>query len=125
MESGFWVGRGGSSGWCTTDGSPLALPGAACVPGESSGCPDCCGGRSLQATNATARISETFNHDCFMSSAPRIGVPPLAGLCTLQEAARVGYSVDESVARLLRCHWIEMRLAEICAARIPATPEWE
>jgi hypothetical protein len=60
-----------------------------------------------------------------MSSAPRIGVPPLAGLCTLEAAARVGYSVDESVTRLLRCHWIEQRLAEICAARIPAIPEWE
>src|SRR5918992_1088702 len=54
-----------------------------------------------------------------------MGVPPLAGLCTLEEATRIGYSVDESVARLLRYHWIEKRLAEICAARIPNTPEWE
>jgi bacterioferritin (cytochrome b1) len=60
-----------------------------------------------------------------MSSAPRIGIPPLAGLCPLEEAARIGYSVDESVAHLLRYHWIEKRLAEICAARIPSTPEWE
>ena len=60
-----------------------------------------------------------------MSAAPRIGVPPLAGLCTLEEAARIGYSVDESVARLLRYHWIEKRLAEVCAARLPTTPEWE
>ncbi|HEX6065217.1 MAG TPA: hypothetical protein VFZ04_13395 [Longimicrobiales bacterium] len=60
-----------------------------------------------------------------MSSAPRIGVPALAGLGTFEAAARVGYSVDESVARLLRYHWIEKRLAEICAARIPSTPEWE
>lgn len=60
-----------------------------------------------------------------MSSAPRIGVPALAGLCTLEEATRVGFSVDESVARLLRYHWLEKRLAEICAERIPATPEWE
>jgi bacterioferritin (cytochrome b1) len=60
-----------------------------------------------------------------MSSAPRIGIPPLAGLCTLEEAARIGYSVDESVAHFLRYHWIEKRLAEICAARIPSTPEWE
>jgi bacterioferritin (cytochrome b1) len=43
----------------------------------------------------------------------------------LEEAARIGYSVDESVAHLLRYHWIEKRLAEICAARIPSTPEWE
>src|SRR5688572_668172 len=60
-----------------------------------------------------------------MSAAPRIGVPPLAGLCTLEEAARIGYSVDESVAHLLRYHWIEKRLSEVCAARIPTTPEWE
>jgi hypothetical protein len=60
-----------------------------------------------------------------MSSAPRIGVPPLAGLCTLKESSRIGHSVDDSVARLLRYHWIEKRLAEICAARIPAIPEWE
>ena len=43
----------------------------------------------------------------------------------MDEAARIGYSVDESVQRLLRYHWIEKRLAEICAARIPGTPEWE
>jgi hypothetical protein len=60
-----------------------------------------------------------------MSSAPRIGVPALAGLCSLQEGARIGYSVDESVERLLRYHWIEKRLSEVCAARIPTTPEWE
>lgn len=60
-----------------------------------------------------------------MFSAPRIGIPALAGLCTLEEAKRVGYSVEESVRRLLRYHWTEKRLAEICAARIPGTPEWE
>ncbi len=43
----------------------------------------------------------------------------------MEEAARVGYSVDESVTRLLRYHWLEKRLAEICSARIPPTPEWE
>ena len=49
----------------------------------------------------------------------------MAGLCTLEEAKRIGYSVEESVRRLLRYHWIEKRLAEICAARIPSIPEWE
>jgi hypothetical protein len=66
-----------------------------------------------------------LNTGLIMSIAPRIGVPPLAGLGTLDDAARIGYSVDDSVARLLRYHWIEKRLAEICAARIPSTPEWE
>ena len=52
-------------------------------------------------------------------------MPALAGLCTFEAAARVGYSVDESVTRLLGYHWIEKRLAELCAERIPTTPEWE
>ncbi len=53
------------------------------------------------------------------------GIPPLAGVCSYGEAARVGYSVDENVQRLLRYHWTEKRLVEIALARIPATPEWE
>jgi hypothetical protein len=52
-------------------------------------------------------------------------LPPLAGLCSHADAARVGYSVDENVRRLLRYHWTEKRLMEILVARIPATPEWE
>ncbi|HUP88973.1 MAG TPA: hypothetical protein VM100_06475 [Longimicrobiales bacterium] len=60
-----------------------------------------------------------------MSSAPRIGIPPLAGLAPLNDATRIGYSVDENVSRLLRYHWIEKRLSEIAAAKIPAVPEWE
>src|SRR5512141_3232899 len=60
-----------------------------------------------------------------MASAPRIGIPPLAGLCALEEAARVGYSVDENVERLLRYHWIEKRLSEIVDATLAAVPEWE
>ena len=70
-------------------------------------------------------MSETFESDLIMSSAPRLGIPALAGLCTFEEAARIGYSVDESVTRLLRYHWIEKRLSEICVARLPGTPEWE
>lgn len=52
-------------------------------------------------------------------------VPELAGLCSYQDAARVGYSVEESVRRLLRLHWVEKRLAEAAVAHLPATPEWE
>ena len=51
--------------------------------------------------------------------------PELAGLCTYAEAARVGYSVEESVRRLVRFYWMEKRLSEIAVARLPATPEWE
>jgi hypothetical protein len=60
-----------------------------------------------------------------MPAAPRIGIPPLAGICTLQEAARSGFDVAANVRRLLRYHWAERRLGEIILARIPATPEWE
>ena len=60
-----------------------------------------------------------------MSSAPRIGIPAIAGLGSLQDATRIGYSVDDNVARLLRYHWIEKRLSDIATARLTATPEWE
>jgi len=58
-------------------------------------------------------------------SAPRIGIPPLAGVCSLEDATRIGYTVDENVARLLRYHWIEKRLSDIMVAKLPAVPEWE
>jgi hypothetical protein len=60
-----------------------------------------------------------------MSAAPRIGIPALAGLCSLQDATRIGYTVDDSVARLLRYHWVEKRLSEIAVKRLTGTPEWE
>jgi hypothetical protein len=52
-------------------------------------------------------------------------LPGLAGLCSYEEAARIGFSVDESVRRLVRLHWVEKRLLDIAVARLPATPEWE
>jgi len=52
-------------------------------------------------------------------------IPELAGLCTYEEAVRIGFSVDESVRRLLRLHWCEKRQMEIALAHLPATPEWE
>jgi bacterioferritin (cytochrome b1) len=52
-------------------------------------------------------------------------LPALAGLCAYDDAARVGFSVDESVRRLLRLQWFEKRLMEIALAHLPAVPEWE
>ena len=52
-------------------------------------------------------------------------IPPLAGLCTRAEAARVGLSVEENVRRLVRYHWVEKRTMEIMVGRIASTPEWE
>jgi hypothetical protein len=52
-------------------------------------------------------------------------LPPLAGVCTFDEAATVGWSVEESVRRLLRLHWAEKRLMELAHAHLNSTPEWE
>lgn len=53
------------------------------------------------------------------------GVPELAGLGRYDEAARVGFSVDETVARLLRYQWLERSMMRALVAHLPATPEWE
>lgn len=53
------------------------------------------------------------------------GIPPLAGICSYEEAARPGLSVDETVARLKRYNYVLRRLQEIGAAHLPSTPEWE
>jgi hypothetical protein len=60
-----------------------------------------------------------------MSAIPSLGIPELAGVATYAGAARVGFSVDENVRRLVRFHWIERRLTLIALAHLPATPEWE
>jgi len=52
-------------------------------------------------------------------------IPPLAGLATYEEAARVGYSVDENVERLRRFNYVETRLHQIAVAFMNPTPEWE
>ncbi|WP_420642584.1 hypothetical protein [Candidatus Leptofilum sp.] len=52
-------------------------------------------------------------------------IPPLAGLATYEEAARVGYSVEENVRRFLRYAWIEKRAMEVGLYWLASTPEWE
>ena len=52
-------------------------------------------------------------------------IPPLAGLATYEEAARVGYSVVENVSRFLRYAWIEKRAMEVGLFWLASTPEWE
>jgi hypothetical protein len=52
-------------------------------------------------------------------------LPPLAGLCTMEEAARPGLSVEECVRRLKRYHYSFKRLHEIFTARITAEPIYE
>ncbi len=52
-------------------------------------------------------------------------IPPLAGLCTYEEAARLGYGVEESVRLLVRYAWIEKRAMEAGLYWLNPTPEWE
>lgn len=52
-------------------------------------------------------------------------IPELVGIATYEQAARVGYSVEENVERLLRMHWTERRLMEAMLAHLPSTPIWE
>jgi hypothetical protein len=61
-------------------------------------------------------------------SAPMDGlpaVPPLAGLCSFEEAMRPGLSVDACVARLKRVHYAFKRLHGIFNARLTAEPLYE
>src|SRR5256714_376715 len=53
------------------------------------------------------------------------GLPTLAGLATIEEAAKPGLSVEACVARLKRYHYAFMRLHEILTARITAEPIYE
>jgi hypothetical protein len=53
------------------------------------------------------------------------GLPALAGLATIAEAARPGLSVEACVARLKRYHYAFVRLHEILTARITAEPIYE
>ena len=54
-----------------------------------------------------------------------MSIPPLAGLATYEQAARLGYSVEENVQRLLRYAWIEKRLVDTGLYWLASTPEWE
>jgi hypothetical protein len=53
------------------------------------------------------------------------GLPTLAGLATIEQAAKPGLSVAACVARLKRYHYAFMRLHEILTARITAEPIYE
>jgi hypothetical protein len=52
-------------------------------------------------------------------------LPTLAGLGTIQDAARPGLSVEECVRRLKRYHYAFKRLHEIFVARLTAEPLYE
>jgi hypothetical protein len=52
-------------------------------------------------------------------------LPPLAGLCTINEAMKPGLSVEECVRRLKRYHYAFKRLHQIFTARLTAEPIYE
>lgn len=54
-----------------------------------------------------------------------MNIPPLAGICTYEEAARLGLGIDETVSRLVRYAWIEKRSMEAALYWLNPTPEWE
>ena len=53
------------------------------------------------------------------------GIPPLAGVSSLDEATRPGLAVEECVRRLKRYHYAFKRLHQIFTARITAEPIYE
>ncbi len=53
------------------------------------------------------------------------GIPRFAGVCTLGEAQRAGFSVAEAVRRLRRLAYVKQRLALAAAAHLNSSPEWE
>jgi hypothetical protein len=58
-------------------------------------------------------------------SSRSLGIPPLSGLASYVQAARIGYSVDASVRILQRLQWVDRRLMMVYLAHLPSTPEWE
>src|SRR5499427_5889929 len=52
-------------------------------------------------------------------------LPPLAGVCSMEEAMKPGLSVEECVRRLKRYHYAFKRLNQIFVARITAEPIYE
>jgi hypothetical protein len=52
-------------------------------------------------------------------------IPSLAGICTFEEAARLGYSVEDNVSYMLRYAWFEKRMMELGLYWMNPTPEWE
>jgi hypothetical protein len=54
-----------------------------------------------------------------------LGIPPLAGVCSYEDACKVGINVDRNVNLLKRYVYIESQLNKIYAAHLACTPEWE
>lgn len=53
------------------------------------------------------------------------GLPTLAGVCSMERAVESDWSLDESVTRLKRMHYVLKRVHETLTARITAEPIYE
>ena len=56
---------------------------------------------------------------------PLHDLPPIAGITSIEDAMRIGFSIDDCVARLKRHHWAFRRLHEIFIKRLTAEPIYE
>ena len=54
-----------------------------------------------------------------------MNIPPLAGICTYEEAAKLGYTVEQNVGYMLRYAWVEKLVMEAGLFWMNPTPEWE
>jgi hypothetical protein len=64
--------------------------------------------------------------NCFRGDESYRGLPQLAGLCTMHEAVeKNAWSVEESVSRLKRIHYVLRRLHETLIAHLTAEPVYE
>jgi hypothetical protein len=59
------------------------------------------------------------------SDQPYRNLPPLAGLCSMEQAMAPGLSIENCVARLKRYHYAFKRLHQIFNARLTAEPVYE
>lgn len=60
-----------------------------------------------------------------LSYRPLHDLPPVAGITSIEDAMRIGFSIDDCVARLKRHHWAFRRLHEIFLKRLTAEPVYE
>ncbi len=82
-------------------------------------------GQSSAAGGAGSRQGSVMAEQYVPGPPPVVGIPPLAGLCTFEEASREGLSIDAAVSWLKRLHFAFVRLHEILTARIPSEPQYE
>src|SRR5436190_14290976 len=70
-------------------------------------------------------MTQQNQNDRIASYQSHRGLPPLAGLASLADAARPGLGVEACVARLKRYHYAFQRLRQVFTARITAEPIYE